>query len=591
MANNSRAYSYLRFSSPEQMKGDSFRRQMELTRKYAKDNHLDLDESLTFQDLGVSAYRGLNIREGALKAFVDAVEGGVIPAGSFLLVESLDRLSRRKVHDAFIQFNNILSKGVNIVTLQDGKVYTKDSVNDNFGDLMISLATMFRAHEESQTKALRLKASWKNKRSQAREGGKRLTGLAPAWLTVGDEAEAEGFKVIDERVKVINRIFSMSLDGLGKGVISTTFNREGVPTFGKSTRWHRSYIQKILDNEAVVGRFQPMRITHVDGRRKRVPDGEIIEGYFPSIIEIETFLRARDMRRANRIGGGRKGKRFSNLFTGLATCGACGSPMHYVSKGSGSRGGTYLACSGARAGLGCDHPSWRYLAVQSVLIQGLNEVDFRELYPAVYQSVSAKLRELEDSNRVKAEELERITKQIDNVVDIIVDNPTSKAMQAKLVTLEETKGRLEDDIRGTEDELSKKRDNISHGSEGLEEALERLLKAEERGEEVELMTLRSRLHQLLKRCIKSIKMFPAMGAQEPIIGVNLHGIIEVVFNDIDNHFRRFYFEKGQRNAHGYAVVNGVERLHTSHIDIRWPPDGVIMMGGFLGPFILGLDGK
>ncbi len=180
--NRARAYSYLRFSTPEQMKGDSFRRQADLSRTYANQHGLDLDESLTFQDPGISAYRGKNVKEGALGDFIRAVETGRVLPGSYLLVESLDRLSRDKVQQAFRQFSAILDSGVNIVTLTDGKVYTADSLNENFADLLISLATMFRAHEESLMKSKRLKAAWKSKRDKARAGGRKLTAMCPGWL-------------------------------------------------------------------------------------------------------------------------------------------------------------------------------------------------------------------------------------------------------------------------------------------------------------------------------------------------------------------------------------------------------------------------
>ena len=48
-----RAYSYVRFSSPEQAKGDSLRRQVEKARAYANERGLKLDESI---DAGLSAY-------------------------------------------------------------------------------------------------------------------------------------------------------------------------------------------------------------------------------------------------------------------------------------------------------------------------------------------------------------------------------------------------------------------------------------------------------------------------------------------------------------------------------------------------------
>jgi DNA invertase Pin-like site-specific DNA recombinase len=66
------AYSYLRFSTVEQAAGDSRRRQMAMAEKYAAEHHLRLDQSLSFRDLGVSAYRGKNAKEGALRAFLEA---------------------------------------------------------------------------------------------------------------------------------------------------------------------------------------------------------------------------------------------------------------------------------------------------------------------------------------------------------------------------------------------------------------------------------------------------------------------------------------------------------------------------------------
>src|SRR5258707_353064 len=81
-----KAYSYIRFSTPEQMKGNSFERQTQKAAEYASARGLELDTTLTFQDLGVSAYRSRNAQTGALKAFLDVVEQGDIPQGSHLLV-------------------------------------------------------------------------------------------------------------------------------------------------------------------------------------------------------------------------------------------------------------------------------------------------------------------------------------------------------------------------------------------------------------------------------------------------------------------------------------------------------------------------
>ncbi len=77
-----KAYSYLRFSSPEQLKGDSFRRQWEAAKAYAARNALDLDETLTFHDMGMSGFKGANAQRGELALFRRGVEDGLIAEGS-----------------------------------------------------------------------------------------------------------------------------------------------------------------------------------------------------------------------------------------------------------------------------------------------------------------------------------------------------------------------------------------------------------------------------------------------------------------------------------------------------------------------------
>ena len=88
-----KAYSYVRFSSPQQLKGDSHRRQTEKAAQYAAEKGLVLDTELTLEDLGVSAYRGRNAKAGNLGVFLKAVE-----AGRVRVQGSLDDVQR--AHDS-----------------------------------------------------------------------------------------------------------------------------------------------------------------------------------------------------------------------------------------------------------------------------------------------------------------------------------------------------------------------------------------------------------------------------------------------------------------------------------------------------------
>ncbi|MHA6882859.1 recombinase family protein [Ralstonia pseudosolanacearum] len=94
------AYAYIRFSIPEPIRGDSLRRQLEASAKYAADYGLTLDPSLNVRDLGVFAFSGSNIGRGALGQFVAAIDERRVQPDSYRLVESLDRLPRLPVTEA-----------------------------------------------------------------------------------------------------------------------------------------------------------------------------------------------------------------------------------------------------------------------------------------------------------------------------------------------------------------------------------------------------------------------------------------------------------------------------------------------------------
>ena len=338
----SRAYSYIRMSTDLQLKGDSRRRQLESSTAYAAAHGLDLVDDAQLEDIGISAFKGANIKEGALGRFLDAAKAGKIERGSFLLVESLDRLSRQEVRKSLAIFLNIIDAGINIVTLADNRTYTADNTQEI--DLITSLVIMSRAHEESRTKSQRVGAAWANKRAQAQT--RPLTKWCPAWLRLSDDRK--NYEIIEGRAAIVRTIFEDTVAGIGNYSITRRLNERKVPHFGKSRGWHSSYIAKILNSRAVIGEFQPHRL--VDG--KRSPEGEPIKNYFPSIIDEQLFFRAQ-LSRTERLrrGSGRKGAFISNLFSSLATCAYCHSPMKFENKGAPSKGAAFLVCDNAIRGL------------------------------------------------------------------------------------------------------------------------------------------------------------------------------------------------------------------------------------------------
>ncbi len=368
-----KAYSYLRFSTPEQSKGDSYRRQMSMALAYAAKHNLDLDQELTFHDVGVSAYRGQNADAGRLAYFVEAVRSGQVPQGSLLLVEQLDRVSRLTPLRALDVLRGITSEGVGVVTLNDEKVYTKESLEGLPMDLIISILTFTRANEESATKARRLRAAWEAKRAKL-SSKTPITAKLPAWLRLGQDRTV--IEEVPERVAVVRRIFDQAASGVGQHRIAAMLNEEGIEPWGEGGRkgkfWHRSYISKVLSNPAVLGTFRP-HVLAFDGHHKTRRALDPVEGYFPAIITEELFQEVQALRQTR--GAPQRGRHanspVTNILAGLAVCSKCGGTMTRVQKGKRSR--PSYVCTTAKSGAGCEYRSLRCDLVEGVLYQVLPE--------------------------------------------------------------------------------------------------------------------------------------------------------------------------------------------------------------------------
>lgn len=124
------AYSYVRFSTPGQLKGDSLRRQIESCEIYCKEKGLEL-HPVSYRDLGVSAFKRKNIEKGALAAFISAVKTGRIAKGSYLIIEQFDRLTRADVDIALKLLLDLVHSGITVVTLdQPDNPWNEDSIKE-----------------------------------------------------------------------------------------------------------------------------------------------------------------------------------------------------------------------------------------------------------------------------------------------------------------------------------------------------------------------------------------------------------------------------------------------------------------------------
>lgn len=376
------AYSYVRWSTPEQGDGHSLDRQLEAAEAYASRHGLSLDSR--HRDEGVSSYRGRNHRKGALGAFLHAVAIGEVERGSHLLVEDLDRLSREHPLDAQALFTSIIRSGVTITTLKDGRSYSEESIRSNWTELLLPLATMGLANEESRKKSERVGKAHSASKVKARETGEVWHSTGPTWTVFNPATKA--FDLLPEKVAVVRRIFDLLEAGMGTTAIAALFNREGVPTPKptikskrtgevRATTWHHSTVLEAAKNRSVIGEYQPKLAKNENRASRRPVDGPPVPNYYPAIIDSGQFHRvqAKIASRAPSKGRAMNAHTFNNLFIGMAICADCGGKIGYASAGQSARG--VLRCQAAERHVCRNRTRYPYEAVERAILENVQEFD------------------------------------------------------------------------------------------------------------------------------------------------------------------------------------------------------------------------
>jgi DNA invertase Pin-like site-specific DNA recombinase len=341
-----RAYVYSRWSSLEQGKrrdgedidANTLSRQVGNATRFAKDRGWDIVEIIT--DQGRSAYTGENLTTGNLGKFTTRLEQQLIPDGSCLIVEKLDRISRLPPSEMYDWFRKVMKLGLSIAVANDNRVYSREVMDTDPWAFMNVIQEAFRSYGESKRKSELLTDSWRDRRADLASGKiKKTTTVGPAWLEWDRESRTwllkdDGQGPLLDRAAIVRRIFDQAEKGFGRRMIAKLLNDEGVPCWGrgesKGNGWHDSYIAKILTNKAVLGEKQDY--TKPKAAKHRTPIGEPIQGYYPRIIDEDQFARvqAQNKRVAN-TGSSAKGA-YNNLFSGLCYCQSCGGKMRFLLK-------------------------------------------------------------------------------------------------------------------------------------------------------------------------------------------------------------------------------------------------------------------
>jgi DNA invertase Pin-like site-specific DNA recombinase len=310
-----KAYAYSRYSSAAQASGDSLRRQLKSAIEFAEAQGVELDTTL--QDRGVSAFTGANRVKGALGSFIARVQAGEIDSGSFLVLDSMDRLSRESETEVLHLLTGLTRAGIKVVDQAENLILDDKADSMAFIRVIINAS---RSHQESKEKGRKVKAAHGERKKRAREGiGWHKTG--PSWL----KSEAHGAKgdrhvtysPIPERVAIVQRIFNMREAGLGSSVIAKMLNDDGVKPFRHASGWSNGVVYTMLGSRTVLGEYQPKNKIRNHRSKGLIPDGDPVAGlYGEPVIEPAQFHRVQAIMAKSAMTKGRKsnGQTVNNLF-------------------------------------------------------------------------------------------------------------------------------------------------------------------------------------------------------------------------------------------------------------------------------------
>ncbi|MFW7526248.1 recombinase family protein [Vibrio ostreicida] len=339
-------YPYVRFSSAKQASGHSYKRQLQRVYDYAGLNGFEVNDNFNFRDLGVSAWSGKHLESGSLGLFLEAIENGSIPqdGSSYLCIEQMDRLSRQRVDDAYSLFRKILSSNVNIITLMDEKIFTKNSLNSMI-EIISSLLIMEQSNLESEKKSQRVNAVFKSRLERLSNGENvSFASMLPGWIDNNGTKESTNF-VLNDKAEIVRLVYRLYIDGISMGQIAKKLNDNGTKQIARkrhrnyTNSWSSGKVSHLLSNECAIGRLRVNKT------------GQVFEGYYPAVISMDDWDLVKSMKNTRKVTKA-SGRRSINIFVGRLFCADCGSKYYFETDEQTTKTKKYkyhlLKCAGRR---------------------------------------------------------------------------------------------------------------------------------------------------------------------------------------------------------------------------------------------------
>ena len=366
---------YARLSRDDEKEGisGSIQNQKAILEKFASDNRLP-NPKFFFDD----GYSGVSFTRPAFMEIMELAEQGLV---ANLVVKDHSRLGRNRLVVGQLLEEDFVRLNVRYIAIMDN-IDTANGVSD-----IVPMQDLFNEWHAKNTsdKVRRVMQSRGN-------AGIPLTTNVPYGYKK-DPMDKNRWMVDGPAAEVVQRIFRMSVSGLGPTQIAKKLRSEGVLTPSEYQRgngvncptklpeyphkWCSHTVAEILDRQEYVGDTVNFRTYRQSFKLKKQLDRpqeewKVFPNTHPAIIDRETFALVQTLRqhrrRPTRTGA-------VSMFSALLYCADCGSKLGYSATNNYKREQAYFFCSGYRKNTDlCSAHYIREKVVAQLVLEGLQRL-------------------------------------------------------------------------------------------------------------------------------------------------------------------------------------------------------------------------
>ena len=365
---------------------------------------IDKNEDMEFAgEYADDGYSGINFERPAFKKMMeDAITGSI----NCIIVKDLSRFGRDYIDSGRYLQRVFPSLDIRFIALNDN--YDSFTASETEKNLVIPFKSFINDNYCRDTSA-KVRSVCKVKRKQ----GQFISNYAP----YGYEKDKEDRHkiVIDKEAEyVVQKIFSMKLEGYSSYSIAKHLNDNGIPSpmehkkakgirykTGFSTKavpkWDTPAVNRILTNEVYIGTLQQGKREKLNYKLDKVvfkdkSDWIEIEDNHEAIIDTYDFEKVQKLLKCD-IKANKAGEK-ADLFSGLLFCKDCNSQMTKKVDKRGKTPNVYYICSKYNKGKSCSRHAVRQEELKAAVLEMV-----RHYISSLgkYESISEKIREMEVS--------------------------------------------------------------------------------------------------------------------------------------------------------------------------------------------------